>query len=69
MLMAQHMCCDTLLPSCGIVFQVFSFYLEGDDLHSQNCGVKMSGFVQISNCEHHVIQMTDVNWTGTSEAD
>lgn len=51
---------------CGFCVK---FYLKSDDLHSQNLGVKISGFVQVPNSEHQVVQMTDVNWTGTSEPD
>lgn len=51
---------------CGLCVRI---YLKSDNLHSQNLGVKMSGFVQIPNSEHQMVQMTDVNWTGTSEPD
>lgn len=44
-----------------------TLYLKSDNLHSQNLGVKMSGFVQVPNSEHQVVQMSNVNWTGTSE--
>lgn len=44
-------------------------YLESDDLHAEDCGVKADGVRHAFHCEDQMIQVAHLNWTGSFESD
>ena len=42
-------------------------YLESDDIHAEDRGVEVDGVWDTFHCENQMIQMTQLNWTGSLE--